>query len=201
MDCSSDSFCRSTQGFDTRREDGKRCEGATGRRCEGPVRRSGGPRGGSARSYRTFDPRTVGPRTGPSDLEPRTGPSHRRPIAPSDRSIVDAPLRIHPPPSCDVPRSRLRGHRPFQHLLPLHGGGGARAVARGRNQHRRPRRQRWLSPGVSGVRLSPPLTFRGRIRRTHPHRVDSRQEPALCLHAHEGRREDCDRDGHGCVRE
>ena len=42
------------------------------------------------------------------------------------------------------------------------------------------RRQRRLSARVRRVRLPPAAALRGRVRRTHPHRGDSREEHALC---------------------
>ena len=69
------------------------------------------------------------------------------------------PSPNHPPPPRAVLRGRPAGHRPFQLVLPLHGGGGARAVARGRPEHCRPRRRGRLSARVAAFDYHRPLRF------------------------------------------
>ena len=82
MGCSGDSFCRSTQGFDTRREDGNGATGATGRRAR------------SSATVRWSEGETLSiitsTRTARTDRRPSTSdwtfaPSPHRPLGPFDR--------------------------------------------------------------------------------------------------------------------
>ena len=73
-------------------------------------------------------------------------------------------------PSRAVPRDRLGRHRPFQLLLPLHGGGRARAVARGRPEHRRRGRQVGFPRVAAAFDYHRPLRFEDEFDVAHPHR-------------------------------